>query len=133
MRLILYKWDDVLSCDLAAKQQIDLSCLYFDKWSYTNEDEDDIDELYPYWGARLRILAEIVGEPKDDPLVWAWIKRRSGREYIMMVTLLGVVVAIVGTVVGPYLQSQESRNAGTPVDQAPQVREGGDWAGRGQE
>lgn len=73
-------------------------------WNYSDDDNDDVDRQYQYWGARLMILAHVVDGPKADGMMRAWIKRRTGKEYFMIVTVLGVIVTIVGAIVGPWMQ-----------------------------
>lgn len=62
-------------------------------WNYS-DDNDDADRQYRYWGARLMVLAQVVDGPKTDRMVRAWIKRRTGKEYFMIVTVLGVIIAL---------------------------------------
>lgn len=75
-------------------------------WNYS-DDDDDVDNRYQYWGARLLVLSRVVAGPKADTLVWAWMKRRTGKEYFMMITVFGIIVAVIGVVVGPVMQRQE--------------------------
>jgi hypothetical protein len=63
-------------------------------WNYSDDDNDDADRQYRYWGARLMVLAQVVDRPKTDRMVRAWIKRRTGKEYFMIVTVLGVIIAL---------------------------------------
>lgn len=111
LRFILYKCDDTQSCAIAAKHKIDLSCLSLDKWDYSEDDNDDMNEQYPYWGGRLLRLAHVIDQSNAGSRVRAWIRRRSGKEYVMLISLVGVIVAVVDVIIGPWMQSQENGKA----------------------
>ncbi|KAI0376509.1 hypothetical protein F5Y04DRAFT_209145 [Hypomontagnella monticulosa] len=50
---------------------------------------------YEYWGTRLWRLHEELEHPTPRGTVENWLERRSGSRYIMLVTLLGVLIAIL--------------------------------------
>lgn len=89
--------------------RFDTNLLGFDLSDYSHDEEED--KQYPYWGARLLILVRAIREPKADGVLWLWIKQRSRKEHLMIVTVMAFVVAVIGIDVGPYLQSQEKGKA----------------------
>jgi hypothetical protein len=59
-----------------------------DFMSCCREDEDEL--YYHYWGGRCLALAERTGRPRlaKRDTFWQWLSKRSGAEYIMLVTAI---------------------------------------------
>ncbi|KAI1372763.1 hypothetical protein F4677DRAFT_241137 [Hypoxylon crocopeplum] len=50
---------------------------------------------YEYWGARLMRLYDELEHPTPRGFLESWLERRSGARYVMFVTLIGVLIAIM--------------------------------------
>ncbi|KAI1414438.1 hypothetical protein F5Y13DRAFT_158548 [Hypoxylon sp. FL1857] len=50
---------------------------------------------YEYWGARLMRLYDELENPTPRGVLESWLERRSGARYVMLVTLVGVLIAIL--------------------------------------
>jgi hypothetical protein len=94
---ILFPFDDAKSHailrSLVSKSGFDPECLRWESNSMRNPEEKKIS--YHYFGAR---LAELYEESKDpSPHSWLdkWLDRKSGARQVMLVTMVGVAIAIV--------------------------------------
>jgi hypothetical protein len=80
--------------ELVKAKNWDLESIGLDVASYYRDDEDTVP--YYYWGPRWRILVQEVQRRKSKQgMFWTWVKQRSGVEYLMIITVFGVVVAVV--------------------------------------
>ncbi|XXH00872.1 hypothetical protein Hte_007223 [Hypoxylon texense] len=55
---------------------------------------------YEYWGARLLRLYDELENPTPRGFLENWLERKSGARYVMLVTLAGVVIAILLGILG---------------------------------
>ena len=83
---------------LTTRFSFDPDCLRFESASIRNADEKDI--KYYYFGGRLADLYDELEHPRPRGWLQRRIERRSGARYIMMVTLAGVLFALVLGIVG---------------------------------
>ena len=80
------------SLALAKAKRWDLECTGLDVVGYCRDDEDTVP--YHYWGPRWRILVQEVRRRKSKQSRYRkCLKKTSGAECLMIVTVFGVAVA----------------------------------------
>ena len=97
IQCILFPFYEASSRSLVKAKGWDSECVGVDFMGYCREDEDEV--FYHYWGGRCLALAERVGRPRPAKRsrFWEWLIKRSGAEYIMLVTAIGVMLgALLG-------------------------------------
>lgn len=88
----LFPFYDEASRDFVNSKGWDPECVGADLASYCREDEDVTQACY--WGPRWAALSEEIGTPKlaQSGKFWKWLSKRSGAEYLMLVTAAGVIL-----------------------------------------
>ncbi|KAF2112957.1 hypothetical protein BDV96DRAFT_579480 [Lophiotrema nucula] len=84
---------------------------------YRRANEHNI--IYRHWGSRLIQLHEFVKNADPSRGFWGWCRKRSRKEHLMLVTLLGVLVAAIGIVQSWVTNRSE---LGTTEPYKPQIR-----------
>lgn len=77
-----------------AKKGFDPACVGVNSIDYYRDDDD---MHYQYWGPRLIALFVEVNQPvlQHRNAIWRWLEKRSGAEYVIMVTGVGVILTLV--------------------------------------
>ncbi|PSN71043.1 hypothetical protein BS50DRAFT_570448 [Corynespora cassiicola Philippines] len=78
---------------LVSRHKFDEDCLRYESARY--RDEGEVASSYPYFGARLAELYDELQTPTPRGKLHTWLERKSGSRYVMMVTMVGVLIAIV--------------------------------------
>lgn len=115
LRHVLYKWDDGPSCQLAAQAGFGVRSLGLDISDYSYDDEYALQ--FQHWGTRLLALTNIVNAPAEGWWVWRRLSRarRCRTEHMMLIlTFLALLVTVVNSIIGPWMQSQEKKESLMP-------------------
>ncbi|GAB1316933.1 RanBP2-type domain-containing protein [Madurella fahalii] len=86
--------------NLVSKQGFDPDCLRFGTALFEFPHEKKRALCFPVWGTRLMDLYDEIENPKPRSTLDAWLERRSKSRHIMLVTMIGVLVAVLLGVLG---------------------------------
>jgi hypothetical protein len=83
--------------NLVSKDGFDPDCLRFGTASFElpGSGEKERAMRFPTWGTRLMHLYDEIENPKPRGRVEAWLERRSKSRHVMMVTMIGVLTAVL--------------------------------------
>lgn len=86
----------ILLRSLVLKHNLDPDCLRFEPSTYQLECERTTPScVYRHLESRMVELYEELDDPTPRGFLERWLERKSGSRYVMMVTLIGVGIAIV--------------------------------------
>ncbi|KAK4445399.1 hypothetical protein QBC34DRAFT_306832 [Podospora aff. communis PSN243] len=81
--------------NLVSKQGFDPDCLRFGTAPFELSGEKERAMRFPVWGTRLMHLYDEIENPKPRGRIEVWLERKSKSRHIMMVTMLGVLAAVL--------------------------------------